>query len=221
MFNILTKILLLLLPTSLKRKLYSLRSILQVYDNWFGVLRVYLLGGKTNTLLDDFQGGKLHVRVSKENIGSLISFSSVLLKLRDLGYEIKNDVTLRKIIKTLRPNPNKEESNLLWALRVSTEYITGFGSFNDNYSVVTDVNGVKWAIRKKSVVSYKSDLLFGPLLRYYQEPEENKWLSKALQEGSIFVDVGANVGGHSIRASKLGAKVIAVEPIKKIVMYYG
>jgi len=221
MFNILTKILLLPLPTSITRKLYSLRSIHQVYDNWLGVLRVYLFGGQTNTLLDNLQGGKLHVEVSKENIGRLISFSNVLVKLWDLGYEIRTDVTLRKIIKTLTPNPNKEESNLLWALRVSTEYITGFGSFNDNYSVVTDVNGVKWAIRKKSVVSYQSDLLFGPLLRYYQEPEENKWLSKALQEGSIFVDVGANVGGHSIRASKLGAKVIAVEPIKKIVMYYG
>ena len=215
MFNILTKILLLPLPTSITRKLYSLRSIHQVYDNWLGVLRVYLFGGQTNTLLDNLQGGKLHVEVSKENIGRLISFSNVLVKLWDLGYEIRTDVTLRKIIKTLTPNPNKEESNLLWALRVSTEYITRFGSFNDNYSVVTDVNGVNWAIRKTSVVSYQSDLLFGPLIRYYQEPEENKWLLKALQKGSIFVDVGANVGGHSIRACKLGAKVIAVEPINE------
>lgn len=188
---------------------------MQVYDNWFGVLRVYLFGGKASTLLDNLAGGKLCVSVSKENVGRLISLSNVLLNLRKLGYEIKNDVILCNIVKTLMPNPAEEELNLLWVLRVANEYLVGFRNFSDNYSVVTDVDGVNWGIRKTSIVSYESDLLFGPLLRYYQEPEENKWISKVLHEDSVFVDVGANVGGHSIRASKLGAKVIAVEPVNE------
>ena len=215
MVFILTKIILLPLPRSLKIRLYSLSSILQFYDNWLGILRVYFLGGKTNASLDNLHGGKMQVNVSKENIGKVILFSNVLLKFKDLGYEISKDVILRKIIKTLTSNPNKEELSLLWTLSLLNEYVIGFRRFDDNYSLVTDIDGVKWIVRKTSTKSYGSDLLFGPLLRYYQEHQEYKWLSKALKEGGIFVDVGANVGGHSIRACKLGAKVIAVEPVKE------
>lgn len=197
---------------SLRSKVYSLRSILQVYDNWLGILRVYFLGGKTIVSLDDFRGGRLLVKISKENVGRVISFSNVLVKFKDLGYEVRNDETMCRIINTLTPDSTKEELSLLWVLRLLSVYVTGIVSFDDNYNLLTDVDGVKWIVRKAPPISLWGDSLFGPLLRYYQEPEEYEWLSEALHEGGVFVDVGANVGGFSVRACKMGAKVIAVEP---------
>ena len=44
------------------------------------------------------------------------------------------------------------------------------------------------------------------------EPREWLWASSVLRLGSIFVDVGAYIGGYSVRACKLGARVIAIEP---------
>jgi len=197
---------------SLRSKLFSLKSIFQVYDNWLGILKVYLLGGETRAFLNDLHGGRLPIKVSKDNVGRIISVSNVLVKFKDLGYEVRNDETMCKIIKTLTHDYTKEELSLLWVLRVLSVYVTGIVNFDDNYNLLTDVDGVKWIVRKASPVSLWGDALFGPLLKYYQEPEEYGWLSKALHDGGVFVDVGANVGGFSVRACKIGARVIAVEP---------
>jgi len=81
-----------------------------------------------------------------------------------------------------------------------------------NHHLVIDINGVKWIARGSSPILLRDDALFGPLLSYYQEPRECEWLLNALHGGGTFVDVGANVGGYSVRACKIGARVIAVEP---------
>jgi FkbM family methyltransferase len=195
----------------LKSKLYSLRSLQHVYVNWLGILRVYFFGGKSTASLDDV-GSKLRFTVSKSNVGKVISLSNVLVKFKDLGYEVRNDETMCRIISVLTPNFTEEEANLLSALRILSDYITAISRFNEKYNVVTDINGVKWLIRRTSPLSIFYDVMFGPLLRYYQEPEEYRWLLEALKKGGIFVDVGANVGGFSVRAVKIGAKVISVEP---------
>jgi FkbM family methyltransferase len=44
------------------------------------------------------------------------------------------------------------------------------------------------------------------------EADVMKVLARFLEPGSLFVDVGANVGYHSLFAAKLGAHVVAVEP---------
>jgi len=155
---------------SLRSKLDSLRSIFQVYDNWLGILRVYFLGGETISSLHDLHGGKLPVKVAKDNVEIIISLGNILAKFQN-RYEVKNDEIC-----------------------------------------MTDINGVKWIVRGASPTSLRDDVLFGPLLSYYQEPREYEWFSNALHAGSTFVDVGANVGGYSVRACKIGARVIAVEP---------
>lgn len=92
------------------------------------------------------------------------------------------------------------------------KYISSTIRFNDNHYLMTDTDDVKWIVRRASPILLKYDVLFGPLLFCHQEPREYEWFSKILHEGDIFIDVGANVGGYSVRACKIGARVIAVEP---------
>jgi FkbM family methyltransferase len=96
--------------------------------------------------------------------------------------------------------------------RLWGKYISCTIRLNDNYYLMTDTDGVKWIVRKASSILLKYDVLFGPLLFCHQEPREFEWFSTVLHEGDIFIDVGANVGGYSVRACKMGAKVIALEP---------
>ena len=55
------------------------------------------------------------------------------------------------------------------------------------------------------------------MLPYLHEPLEYRtWFLKILRQGNpVFIDVGAYIGGYSVRACKLGAKVIAIEPDKE------
>jgi FkbM family methyltransferase len=45
------------------------------------------------------------------------------------------------------------------------------------------------------------------------EADVMKLCSRLLGPGSLFVDVGANIGYHSIHATQLGARAVAVEPV--------
>jgi FkbM family methyltransferase len=45
------------------------------------------------------------------------------------------------------------------------------------------------------------------------EADVMKLLARWLKPGSLFVDVGANVGFHAVFAAELGARVVAVEPV--------
>jgi FkbM family methyltransferase len=45
------------------------------------------------------------------------------------------------------------------------------------------------------------------------EADVMKALTRLVEPGSVFVDVGANVGYHSLFAAQLGAHVVAVEPV--------
>jgi FkbM family methyltransferase len=45
------------------------------------------------------------------------------------------------------------------------------------------------------------------------EADVMKLLARWLKPGSLFVDVGANVGFHAVFAAELGAQVVAVEPV--------
>ena len=45
------------------------------------------------------------------------------------------------------------------------------------------------------------------------EADVMKLLARWLRPGSLYVDVGANVGYHALFAAKLGARVVAIEPV--------
>jgi FkbM family methyltransferase len=49
----------------------------------------------------------------------------------------------------------------------------------------------------------------------HEAHEYNQWFLNSIRRGQLIVDLGAYVGGYSVRASKLGAEVISIEPDKK------
>jgi FkbM family methyltransferase len=195
--------------------LHSLRNISEVYDNWLGILRVYFLGGETNASLHDSKGNKLLFNVSKHNIKRIISLGRILAESQ-IRYEVRDNKIRCSfcpfMITTLSPELSAEELDSLRFGCLLGKYTTDFARFDDNHYLVTDIDGVKWILRKASPITLRYDSLFGPLLPYYQEPREYEWFFSTLRKGDTFVDVGANVGGYSVRASRIGAKVIAVEP---------
>jgi len=200
---------------SLKSKLYRLRSMFKVYDNVLSILKVYFLGGETNALLHDLRGNRLFIKVSKANVERIINLGITLARFQ-VRYEVRDYEIICKpcpgIIRILSPDFTSEELDFLSSLFLLGKYVADVVRFDDNHYLVTDIDGVKWIVRRASPIFLRYDALFGPLLSCHQEPREYEWFSNALHEGGTFVDVGANVGGYSVRASKIGARVIAVEP---------
>ena len=194
--------------------MHSLRRFYHIYDNWIGILRVNYFGGETTASLNVPYSGKLHFRVSKKNLWEVAKLGDVLLMFKDMRYDIRKGEALHQIMMKT-PFFAQKESRLLDVLMVLSNYATTISRCDDNCILVTDIDRAKWIVRNKLPVTMWADLLFGPLLRYHQEPEEYGWFLKALKESEnerVFVDVGANVGGFSVRAGKMGARVIAVEP---------
>jgi FkbM family methyltransferase len=197
------------------RNLYWLKSIFQVYNNALGILKVHFLGGETNVLLHDLQGNRLMIKVTKDNVKRIIKLGKILSRF-NAKYEVRDSRIICKpcpsIIRILSPDFTFEELDYVSSLFLLGKYVADVVSFDDNHYLVTDIDGVNWIVRNSSPILLRYDSLFGPLLSCHQEPLEYEWFSDILHEGSIFVDVGANVGGYSVRACKIGARVIAVEP---------
>lgn len=66
------------------------------------------------------------------------------------------------------------------------------------------LDGIVWFIRRY----HYQDILAGPLLPYGGESHEFRYIVEILRRQShkpVFVDVGAYVGGYSVRVCKLGA----------------
>ena len=175
-------------------------------------MKVHFFGGETSASLHDVHGAMLVFSLNKSNVESVILQVNILTKLHG-KYEVRNNgircEPCRNISVTLNPIFAEEEVRLVATLLLLDNYVTDVVEFDDTRYLVTDVDGVKWFLRKASLAG---DISFGPLLSYQQEPQEYTWLMSVLHEGGTFVDVGANVGGYSLRASKMGARVIAVEP---------
>ena len=194
---------------SARSTLSSLRSIFHVYDNGFGILKVYFFGGETKAFLHDSHGGKLSLKISRENVGRIIPLGNSLVNFQD-KYEVRNNKInceiLPNVFKSFKPSLTPRDLHVLSL--ISKYVVTGERFEHDKY-LVTDVGGLKWILREDSLAE---DADFGLLLANCTEPEEYKWFLKALHESGVFVDVGANVGGYSVRACKMGVDVIAVEP---------
>lgn len=76
-------------------------------------------------------------------------------------------------------------------------------SFKDKLNVIQDDNQIKW-------VHYSFDNMSKHLGNW--ENHVFHTIKKLLNKDSIFVDVGANIGFHSLRLSKLGFNVVSIEP---------
>ena len=153
--------------------------------------------------------------MSKNNVERIIRLGTILARFQ-VRHEVRNFEIIcnpfRYVIKFLDPDFTSEELDFLSSLFLLDKYVSGIVRFDDNHYLVTDIDDVKWIVRRTSPIILRFDAVFGPLLPCYQEPREYEWFSKALHKEDTFVDVGANVGGYSVRACKIGARVIALEP---------
>lgn len=197
-----------------RSKLYRLTNLFQVASARLRILRDIFLGGN-NSALPHILRLRRFLTLSSDNVKRIIPLGTILARFQ-VRYEVRdNEVRCEPwpgIIRALSPKFTSEELDFLAALCLLGKYVARITPLADYHFLVTDVEGVKWMVRCASPVFLESDALFGPLLSCYQEPREYAWFAHALHKGDTFVDVGANVEGYSVRACRLGARVIALEP---------
>lgn len=198
-------------------KLYSrltyLLAMKSTYKNWYKILVVYFLKNESSIKLFDNLGNEKEFKFSSENLLTIVRLSKLLRKIGD--YEIsENGILIKffgkeknfKINDILEGNGFLELHNfyLMQTFKMEPKAI-------DENCYLVEFEGIKWKIRIHS-----HDIIAGPLLPYIYKPYEYKqWFSKIISKNSVFVDVGSNVGGYTIRACNLGATVIAIEPDKE------
>jgi hypothetical protein len=107
-------------------KLDSLRSMFQVYDNLLGILRVHFFGGETGVVLHDTRGGRLPIKVSRANVGRIISLGKIMAELGD-KCEVKNGEIIctpfPDLTVTLRPD-STEEFDLMMVYGSLSKHVT-------------------------------------------------------------------------------------------------
>lgn len=146
---------------------------------------LYLLKNKPNLLLTIVRGRQSTVR------------------LCDSPLRQKNNCAILGISK-LNINDLITITKLYFNNKKFIEYLSDFRS----YLMIKMNDGSRWLIRK--IVA--EDMIAGPLMHIVNEPREWQFCTNIINKSSIFVDVGAYVGGYAVRACLLGARVVALEP---------
>jgi len=195
-------------------KLFSLRALIHVCDNWPDLLKVYFFGGQTYTTLRDYRGNELSLRFDEKNMNKVIQLAGVLFRCWG-KYELSGDTI------SIHFTHSKESFRLPEVLSNETHFrnlsmFSLLSRLNANVKPLDEghymsfIDGLTWVVRKKVL----SDTEGGPLLPYLHEPYEYRaWFTRALKGGGIFIDVGAYVGGYAIRACKIrSCLVVALEP---------
>ena len=197
----------------LNSRYLSFRALAAVCDDWPALLRVLFLGGHTHAALHDHSGNRLHLEIDGGNVRKVFALA------RALGNSTRYEFTSEMI--NLRFDKHKESFKLGEILSgdyAAFEYFMGIcwlEGFNAELRPENDLHyrvtldDLTWLVRK----NHLGDCYAGPCLSRVFEPYEYRsWFQEILAHGDYFIDVGANVGGYAVRAAKLGASVIALEP---------
>ncbi len=180
------------------------------YGDWYKIPTIFLFNLDNFLLLYDKKGNNLKLPANNQNLLMLLHLSKILNEID--SYEISgNSIIVRyfgderefKIEDILEGKGFLEINNFRLMKKFKIEPI----AIDENYYFI-EFDGISWKLRKFSI-----DITCGPLLIYTNEPYEYKnWFLRIVDKNSTFVDIGANIGGYTIRACKLGANVIAIEP---------
>lgn len=191
----------------LKSKLFSLKAS-GVYDNWHKVLETYFLGSSNVIILRDSYGNKAPLDVNKSNVNKAIMLARALTICKEFKIEGKRiELPHGRAFNVDRILHDDLIMNELYLQCLTMSVCAKLNVMGGN--ILIEIRDVKFITRPNN----QWDLLEGALLPYYHEPYEyNKWFLKYVQKDSIFVDVGAYIGGYSVRAGRRGAFVIAIEP---------
>jgi len=212
----------------IKDKVSTLRALMRVCLNWFTLLKIYFLGGAGTVYLRDAFGNKVDVYVEPSNVRLVLFLTMVLNDLfgyykflcKDNKHYIYFYTRITKAFDL--PNPvNIDAVFYDWKLQDLLSLIRFMimnsddiiiRSLSEKYvDVLVKNEGLVFTVRKRNWY----DLSHGAFIPYFGEPYiYTSWFLRILSVRShpVFIDVGAYIGGYTVRACKLGAKVIVIEP---------
>jgi FkbM family methyltransferase len=178
-----------------------------VYDGWERLVFTKL-NSKIATLR--IKKTNLDIVVTKNDIKNVLLLSWCL---RNLNYEeCKGEIRVfvsQNFTELVKPSELlKDKRALRWFEWLA--YLRNHSTqvFKVGNVLLVKIDGLKWHVRP-----YSEDIRLGPLLGHeFERYEYENWFKNILKKGSVFVDIGANVGGYSLRAAALGAQVYALEP---------
>jgi FkbM family methyltransferase len=200
------------LAAKLSSKILSILAVTDVFDDWPALFRVYFLGGRAHVWIHNYKGNRISLELDEENVNRAIILARAFNTWD--RYELENDTI------TIPFSNHKESFKLpeVMSNRITFDYfleLCFLSSFNadlrplDEGHYTVSLDGLTWIVRK----GHQGDVEAGPSLTRTLEPYEYRtWFLRALPNGGVFIDVGANVGGYSVRACKLGAEVVSLEP---------
>lgn len=189
---------------------------MNVFDNWPQLLKVHFLGGRGSAKIRDEKGNELLLTFDDKNVGKAFELARECFRRRD-KYELRGDSI------TIRFAHHSESFGLPALLSNNAEFRAFLDLFFlSNFDAdLRPLDEKHYMVKMKDLArivrkAYQADIETGPCLPYLHEPHEyESWFVNALRRGGIFVDVGVYVGGYSVRACKLGAEVVSLEPDKK------
>ncbi len=164
--------------------------------------------------ISDNFGNKYYINVDRKNISHILSLLSYLHDLNS-RYILQNG-TLLILISNYRKSLSIDkltinDLNNLYALTLAHKFKIELKVLDDKYLLSTSkYDSIQFIVRENALLP---DITGGPLL-FYDEPQAYKWFDSILKPDDVFVDVGAYIGGYSVRACKRKAKVYSVEPDK-------
>jgi FkbM family methyltransferase len=191
-------------------KVESLRALIKTFKPWHVVLQSYFFGSTGEAKISI--NNKIYNRsfyVSKSNVNKLVFLAKIIQRCPET-YSI-DDVFSFKYSHISLSFSSVEEMltnvELLYSYTKLCEFQMTIKDVLDEKLYIEAPDGTRWLLRK----DIPSDVL-APLIQYENEPYEWEWVKRYLTSSMIFLDVGAYIGGYSVRACLTGAQVIAVEP---------
>jgi len=212
----------------IKNRVRVLQAVMRTCLNWYTLLRIYFLGGAGTIYLRDVFGNKIDVHTELSNISKVLFLTTILNDL--FGYYkflCKNGKRYiyfySEVLKLFGwPNPVDVDAILHdWKLQdlLSTIRFTIMNSDNIRIHSVSGKYVEVLVKNEKLLFTVRKgnwhDATHGTFIPYLGEPYiYTHWFSRILSRRSypVFIDVGAYIGGYTVRACRLGAKVTAIEP---------
>lgn len=201
----------------MRTEIESFLALLKICNNLLDVVKILkaLVVKKSNTVyIKDSNGNKVPIVINVENITYVIRLIRNLHLLGDYSFQERTiKIFINNYSETTSVDEILQHQKLLWlrSLALLKKYGAYVCSLNDDHRLVVIYKNLRFIIRK----NVYTDVTSGVLLSEIYEPYEyHNWFDKIVKAGDVFVDVGAYIGGYSIRACKRGVKVIAIEPDK-------
>lgn len=193
----------------LKSKHSSLRAIPNVFKPSYIILLAYLFGISGETRI----AGRFPVKVAGKNVRPLISLAKQIVKCLKAFYTSDSSIifSYSDTIFKFSLEDALKNVELLHAYSELCRIGAKLYPHSDEHILVEAPDTTMWVVRR----NIPSDINCAVLLPYIGEPYEyGKLVKKRLlrERDLVFVDVGAYIGGYSVRVCRMGVDVVAVEP---------